>query len=165
VRYHAVLTILGLALAAILLIGPGLAGAQRIDSQPTDPSGDSPATLLPHDLEAQQQLESRWERGLSEEEALEIMRQEQAIEASIREHQESAPDAEAQIGYPHSAPQGGSRTASLRGPVPSQDVKELEALVRRGLVPGLKALGASEADIEMMVQDITQILAGATPGR
>lgn len=159
------LTIFVLVLAAFLLLGPRLVGAQRMDAQSTNPSGDPSATLLPHELEEQRQLESRWEKALSDEQALDHAAQQQAIEESIRQHQEATPEPDAQIGFPHNVPAGGSRTASLGGHIPSQDLKALEELVRRELVPGLKAMGAEDADIEVMVRDLTHILAGGIPGR
>lgn len=164
-RYHSALTIFGLVLAAFLFLGSGLVGAQRMDAQSTNPSGDPSTTLLPHELEEQRQLESRWEKALSDEQALDHAAQLQAVEESIRQHQEGAPEPDAQIGIPHNAPVGGSRTASLGGHIPSLDLKALEELVRRELVPSLKAIGTEDADIEVMVRDVTQILAGGTPGR
>jgi len=160
-----VLTLFGLVLAAFLFLGPGLVGAQRMDAQSTNPSGDPSTTVLPHELEEQRQLESRWEKALNDEQALDHAAQLQAIEESIRQHQESAPEPDAQIGIPHNAPGGGSRTALLGGHIPSQDLKALEELVRRELVPSLKAIGTDDADIEVMVRDVTHILAGGIPGR
>jgi hypothetical protein len=160
-----VLTLFGLVLAAFLFLGPGLVGAQRMDAQSTNPSGNPSTTQLPHELEEQRQLESQWEKGLTDEQALDHAAQQQAIEESIRQHQETAPEPDAQIGFPHNAPVGGGRTASLGGHIPSQDLKALESLVRRELVPSLKAMGTDDADIEVMVRDLTQILAGGIPGR
>jgi hypothetical protein len=158
VSYHRRLPVLGLLLAACLLLGPRVAGAEQGDWQ-ADPS----LALLPHELEEQRELGSRWGGGLTDEQAADLAAQEEAIQEDIRQYEAGLQESERLTGVLPDPTAGRRTTASVRVHPSAEDVEQWEALLRRELVPGLKSLGASDAEIEVMLRDLAQVLSGGGP--
>jgi hypothetical protein len=152
---------LGLLLAGCLVFGTA-AGAQQREWQATFPP-DDPSLALPHELEEQRLLDSPGDDGLNDERAAELAAEEEAIQEDIRQFEAGLQDAAAQTGVLPLVAAGGSRTASVRVHASTEDLKQWEAVLRHELVPTLRSLGASDAEIEIMVRDLARILSGAEP--
>jgi hypothetical protein len=149
---------LGLLLAVCLLLAPA-ASAQQREWQTSFPPDDPSLTLLPLELDAPS------DDGLTDERAAELAVEEAAIQEDIRQFEAGLQEAAPQAGVPPHAAAGGSRTASVRVHPSTEDLKQWEAVLRRELVPALSPLGASEAEIEVMVRDLALILSGGEPGQ
>lgn len=124
----------------VSVLGP-LAALVLLGASQANPQGAD--VLLPHEFEEKARLESQSEKGMDGERGLALREQEQAIQQTVREQREArGPEV-----------QSGGRSS----------LKEVEARLRKELVPGLKAAGASDTGIEIMVRDLTRIMGGAQP--